>query len=81
MSTVVALPINIYAEETRADPFPAYADIRDAGPVVLLDGDTTALGRSPTSGTRSATGRPSPPQCPVLRRGRCCSTTLRSTTR
>jgi cytochrome P450 len=45
MSTVVALPINIYAEETRADPFPAYADIRDAGPVVLLDGDITALGR------------------------------------
>ena len=81
MSTVVALPINIYAEETRAHPFPAYADIRDAGPVVLLDGDITALGRF--ADVRAALGdwETSPPQCPVLRRGRCCSTTLPSTTR
>jgi len=45
MSTAVALPIDLYSDETRADPFPAYAQMRDAGPVVLLERDLVAVPR------------------------------------
>jgi cytochrome P450 len=45
MSTAVALPIDLYSEQTRADPLPVYAEIRDAGPVVLLERGIVAMAR------------------------------------
>lgn len=45
MSTAVALPIDLYSDEFRADPSAAYAEIRNAGPVVQLERGMTAIGR------------------------------------
>jgi len=36
-ATAPSLPVDLFADETLLDPYPAYTRIRDAGPVVWLD--------------------------------------------